>query len=83
LIRDLTRRLESLPLIEQAKGILMARHAIDADTAFSVLVSRSQQTNRKLRDIAAELVRDATSPPSPDLAERNGHGGRGTPSPTG
>jgi GAF domain-containing protein len=43
-------------LIGQAKGILMERYRIDADRAFSVLVRVSQQTNRKLRDLAEELV---------------------------
>ena len=35
--------------IEQAKGILMARHAIDADTAFEMLRDHSQHNGRKTR----------------------------------
>ena len=42
--------------IEQAKGILMARHAIDADTAFEMLRDHSQHNGRKLADIAAAIV---------------------------
>lgn len=42
--------------IEQAKGILMARGGITADQAFEMLVRASQRENRKLRDVATELV---------------------------
>src|SRR5213594_5071612 len=43
-------------MIEQAKGILMARHAIDADKAFEMLRDHSQHNGRKLADIAAAIV---------------------------
>jgi GAF domain-containing protein len=46
--------------IEQAKGILMERHKIKEDEAFTVLTHASQRTNTKLRDVAAELVRTGT-----------------------
>jgi response regulator NasT len=42
--------------IEQAKGILMARHAINADRAFAMLREHSQHNGRKLADIAAAVV---------------------------
>jgi AmiR/NasT family two-component response regulator len=42
--------------IEQAKGVLMAQHNLTADEAFQLLVSRSQNTNTKLRDIARSLL---------------------------
>ena len=42
--------------IEQAKGILMARHAIDGDKAFEMLRDHSQHHGRKLADIAAAIV---------------------------
>ena len=43
-------------LIEQAKGILMARHAIDADGAFEMLRNHSQHNRRKLVDVAQAVV---------------------------
>ncbi len=43
-------------LIEQAKGILMARHSIDADRAFEMLRDHSQHNGRKLSDVAAAVV---------------------------
>ena len=43
-------------IIEQAKGILMARNAIDADKAFTMLRDHSQHTGHKLADTAAAIV---------------------------
>ncbi|TYP90667.1 GAF and ANTAR domain-containing protein [Blastococcus xanthinilyticus] len=42
--------------IGQAKGILMERHKLTADQAFAVLARVSQELNRKLTDVAAELT---------------------------
>src|SRR6188508_1735568 len=42
--------------IEQAKGILMARHAIGADRAFEMLRDHSQHNGRKLADVAGAIV---------------------------
>ncbi len=56
--------------IEQAKGILMARHAIDADKAFEMLRGHSQHNGRKLFDVADAVVEShllllpSTTPPS-------------------
>ena len=52
----LERALESRGVIDQAKGIVMAERRCTADEAFQVLVEVSQRTNRKLRDVAEELV---------------------------
>jgi AmiR/NasT family two-component response regulator len=43
-------------VIEQAKGILMARNAIDADAAFAMLRQHSQKGGKKLGDVAAAIV---------------------------
>ena len=43
-------------LIEQAKGILMARHSLDAERAFELLRDHSQHNGRKLSDVAAAVV---------------------------
>jgi len=43
-------------MIEQAKGILMARHSIDADGAFNMLRDHSQHNGHKLVDIAQAVV---------------------------
>lgn len=46
----------SRAVVEQAKGIIMSVAACDADEAFQLLARQSQRTNRKLRDIATEVV---------------------------
>ncbi|HEY3542416.1 MAG TPA: ANTAR domain-containing protein, partial [Gaiellaceae bacterium] len=43
-------------VIEQAKGILMARHSTTADRAFEMLRDHSQHNGRKLSDVAAAVV---------------------------
>jgi AmiR/NasT family two-component response regulator len=56
--------------IEQAKGILMASHAVDADRAFGMLRDHSQHNGHKLVDIAAQAVVDShllLLPPVPQL----------------
>jgi AmiR/NasT family two-component response regulator len=42
--------------IEQAKGVLALRYGITRGEAFAILRSISSHSNRKLRDVAAELV---------------------------
>ncbi|HEU4906725.1 MAG TPA: ANTAR domain-containing protein [Solirubrobacterales bacterium] len=42
--------------IEQAKGILMARHSITANSAFDMLRDHSQCNGRKVVDVAAAIV---------------------------
>lgn len=61
----LQHALETRAPIEQAKGMLMAIHGIDADEAFDRLRRESQNTNVALRTIAADLVQRLTSPPGP------------------
>jgi AmiR/NasT family two-component response regulator len=60
-------------VIEQAKGILMARNGIDADKAFAMLRDHSQHKGQKLADVAAAVVDShllllpATAPPAVEL----------------
>ena len=42
--------------IEQAKGILMARHAVDADSAFGMLRDHSQRNGVKLAEVADSII---------------------------
>ena len=58
-------------LIEQAKGILMARHAVDGERAFEILRDHSQHNGHKLIDVAQAIVDShllllpSLAPPSP------------------
>ena len=54
--QDLRIAVSTREIIGQAQGILMERFKITADLAFRLLVRASQDTNRKLRDIAQELT---------------------------
>lgn len=59
--RQLSEHLEAALVhraeIEQAKGIIIASTGVTPDAAFEVLVKQSQHENRKLRDVAADLVK--------------------------
>lgn len=51
----------SRAVIDQAKGILISQRGVSASEAFDVLVHLSQTSNRKLREVAQELVRYTSS----------------------
>ena len=55
-VTHLREAMASRDLIGQAKGIIMATTGATADQAFDVLRTESQHTNRKLRQVAADLV---------------------------
>jgi GAF domain-containing protein len=60
--QHLRRAVDNRDLIGQAKGILMERYKLTADQAFQLLARASQQTNRKLVDIAEELTQTGAVP---------------------
>ena len=62
LARDMAEAMRSRAVIEQAKGMVMADHRIDADAAFQRLVRLSQDSNIKLRDVAGKIVEARTAP---------------------
>ncbi|MGX4654610.1 ANTAR domain-containing protein [Micromonospora sp. SCSIO 07396] len=53
--------MESRAVIEQAKGIIMGQRRCTADEAFGILAKLSQDSHRRLRDVAAALVGRATA----------------------
>jgi transcriptional regulator with GAF, ATPase, and Fis domain len=53
---SLAQAIDARKLVGQAMGILMERYDLDSDRAFEVLKRYSQQSNRKLRDVAQELI---------------------------
>ncbi len=52
--------------IEQAKGVLMATYGISEERAFDILVWRSQESNLKVRDLAARFLQAIAGKTSPD-----------------
>jgi GAF domain-containing protein len=59
LSEQLQEAIRSRAVIEQAKGVLMAEHHVDADRAFGMLRTRSTRSNVKLRTVAEQTVADA------------------------
>ena len=55
---QLSQALESRAVIERAKGLLMS-NGLTSDAAFDVLRKASQRQNRKLHQIAVDLVAEA------------------------
>ncbi|GAA3551894.1 GAF and ANTAR domain-containing protein [Microlunatus spumicola] len=62
LVTNLRTAMASRSVIEQAKGIVMAREHCTADEAFGVLTRLSQHTHVKLRQVAERVVAEAQGP---------------------
>jgi ANTAR domain./GAF domain. len=56
LAAQLQTALDSRVIIEQAKGVLAERIGFDMDTAFSTLRDAARRANRRLSDVAREVV---------------------------
>lgn len=61
LSENLNEAMKSRAVIEQAKGMIMMQRHCSADDAFQTLVAASQSRNKKLREIAQEVVDAAAS----------------------
>ena len=66
---QLRKAVEGRTLIGQAQGVLMQRYQLDADQAFTVMRRYSSHSNRKLRHVAEDVVRDRQLPHAPATAE--------------
>ncbi len=64
LTEQLNQALASRDIIGQAKGILIAREGCNSDQAFDMLRRASQRLNKKLRDVAEQIVESALAGPS-------------------
>ena len=58
----LQARLDTMPVIEQAKGILMAQHQCGPDEAFDLLRRASQSANVRISVLAERIVEQVASP---------------------
>ena len=59
----LLARIESMPVIEQAKGIIMAQSHCGHAQAFDLLRRASQRSNVPIRELAARIVAKTTQVP--------------------
>jgi len=76
--------MQSRAVIEQAKGVLIERYKLTPDHAFRLLTLASMTANRKVRDLADDLVRTGDLPavtPRGNRARREGGPSRGRPGP--
>ena len=64
-IAQLEEALESHAVVDQARGILMAVHRIDAEAAWGLLVRVSSHENIKVRTLAEAVIAIVTAPPPP------------------
>jgi GAF domain-containing protein len=65
---QLREALATRAVVDQAVGIIMGQRRVDSSQAFAVLREISQTRNRKLRDIAADVIQAVTG--TPPLASR-------------
>ncbi|MBC9002204.1 GAF and ANTAR domain-containing protein [Micromonospora aurantiaca] len=63
LAQQMQEAMQSRAVIEQAKGIIMGQRRCSADEAFAILARVSQDSNRKLREVAESLVDRAVHGP--------------------
>lgn len=68
---SLQQAMNARHLVGQAQGILMERYQIDAEQAFTVLRRYSSHLNRKLRQVAADIVAQRQLPA---VSEKSAHG---------
>jgi AmiR/NasT family two-component response regulator len=62
-IEQLETALESRVVIEQAKGMLAARHHIDLQMAFDALRRAARSNHLVLRELAQRVIAEPTTPP--------------------
>ncbi len=66
-INDLRTALDSNRVIGTAMGLLISSHRLNSASAFQLLVRCSQRTNRKLRDVAVDVLDSGSLPVSPAM----------------
>jgi len=69
-IARLVAQLETMPVIEQAKGILMAQSGCGPEEAFDMLRRASQRSNVKVSELAAKIVERTSRGDPPDASPR-------------
>jgi anti-anti-sigma factor len=60
---QLKRAMLTRPVIDLARGVLMASYGLSPEAAWNVLADVSQRTNTKLHQLAEELVDSVNGPP--------------------
>ncbi|MFF5187722.1 anti-sigma factor antagonist [Streptomyces sp. NPDC000345] len=66
---QLRRAMQTRPVIDLARGVLMASFALSAEDAWRVLVEASQHTNTKLHHLARDVVSAVRGAPPADAVQ--------------
>lgn len=61
-VSELEAALESRVVIEQAKGMIAARHHVDLQTAFDALRRAARSNHLILRELAARVITEPGTP---------------------
>ncbi|MFD7166643.1 ANTAR domain-containing protein [Streptomyces violascens] len=69
-VEQLRRAIETRPVIDLARGALMASFGLTRQDAWKVLVTVSQHSNSKLRQVAEDLVSSINGEPLPGPLQR-------------
>ncbi|MFF6992939.1 ANTAR domain-containing protein [Streptomyces sp. NPDC010273] len=69
-IVQLRRAMQTRPVIDLARGVLMASFGLSPEHAWEVLVTVSQNTNTKLHHVAEEIVGAITGPPLSEVLQQ-------------
>jgi hypothetical protein len=67
---QLRRAMQTRPVIDLARGALMASFRLSPEQAWEVLVTVSQNTNTKLHHVAEEIVGAITGPPLSEVLQQ-------------
>ncbi len=67
---NLHRAIESRQVIGQATGILMERHRLSPKQAFDTMVTASQESHLKLREVALRINETGEEPRSAAAVDR-------------
>jgi ANTAR domain len=68
---QLKHAMESRPVIDMARGVLMAGFGCEPEEAWEILVTVSQHANVKLRHVAEAITSAATGKPMPELLQEH------------
>ncbi|MFK8850123.1 anti-sigma factor antagonist [Streptomyces sp. Ac-502] len=69
-VAHLRRAMRTRPVIDLARGILMATFALSPEAAWAVLVTTSQNTNTKLHRLAQDLIDSLQGAALPEALQR-------------
>jgi AmiR/NasT family two-component response regulator len=61
---QLEQALKTRIVIEQAKGVIAERHAVDVEQAFEILRQAARSSRIKIHALAADVVAGRESPPA-------------------